>query len=49
VKAGANLNIAAEGGVTPLHAAAENGSLDCVQVLIQVLLNTATDGNHNRC
>ena len=33
---GADANIAAQGGVTPLHAAAENGGLSMVQALLKV-------------
>ena len=33
---GADANLAAEGGVTALHAAAEMGSLELVKALIQV-------------
>ncbi len=36
VKANADVSIAAEGGVTALHAAAELGSLELVQLLLQV-------------
>ena len=37
VEAGADVTLAAEGGVTPLHAAAELGALDLVQLLLKVL------------
>lgn len=37
VEAGANVSLAADGGVTPLHAAAELGVLDLVNVLLKVL------------
>ena len=37
VEAGADVNIAAEGGVTALHAAAELGNLPLVQLLLKVL------------
>ena len=37
VDAGADVSIAAEGGVTSLHAAAELGALLLVQLLLQVL------------
>ena len=36
VKAGAEVSIAAEGGVTALHAASELGNLELVQLLLQV-------------
>lgn len=36
VKAGANVNVAAGGGVTPLHVAAENGDVDNVKILLDV-------------
>ncbi len=36
VKANADVSIAAEGGVTALHAAAELGNLELVQLLLQV-------------
>jgi len=36
LKANADMSIAAEGGVTALHAAAELGNLELVQILLQV-------------
>lgn len=36
VEAGANVSLAADGGVTPLHAAAELGGLDLVKLLLKV-------------
>ena len=36
VDAGADVSLAAEGGVTALHAAAELGSLDLVHLLLKV-------------
>ncbi len=36
VKANADVSIAAEHGVTALHAAAELGNLELVQLLLQV-------------
>ena len=35
--AGADVSLAAEGGVTPLHAAAELGGLELVNLLLKVL------------
>lgn len=37
ISSGANVNIAAHGGVTALHVAAESGHLGIVQTLLQVL------------
>lgn len=37
VEAGADVSLAADGGVTPLHAAAELGGLDLVNLLLKVL------------
>ena len=37
VDAGADVSLAAVGGVTPLHAAAERGGLDLVHLLLKVL------------
>ena len=33
---GADANVAAQGGVTPLHAAAENGGLSVIKALLKV-------------
>lgn len=37
VAAGADVSLAADGGVTPLHAAAELGGIDLVKLLLKVL------------
>ena len=37
--AGADPTVAADGGATPLHAAAEAGQLDTVLLLLEVLAN----------
>ena len=39
LEAHADMSIAAEGGVTALHAAAELGDLELVQLLLQVMLS----------
>lgn len=38
VEAGADVSLAADGGVTPLHAAAELGGIDLLKLLLKVLL-----------
>ena len=42
--AGANPNAQAIGGVAPLHAAAEAGSLDCASALLKVCCQGLTYG-----
>lgn len=49
VDAGADVSLAAEGGVTALHAAAELGSLDLVHLLLKVPPLTPCCPLHSPC
>lgn len=49
VDAGADVSLAAEGGVTALHAAAELGSLDLVHLLLKVPPLTPRCPLHSPC